>query len=424
MWFWLCTAGAMTLNEALDAAEQRSPVSRLAEDQVSEARTRAIEARGHLLPTATLSGAAVVQNEVAVNLGDQFPDMPAASLAIFDPTAFEPLVVQPGFQLQGAAELNQPLVAPRAWTAGGAARAGVGLAKAEGDSAKAELRQVVVEAWHRSAEARALVVDAEAGVAQAERLVARGEAMVAHGIATEDRVLPFRSALASANAALAASRAASSSAEGVLAQLTGVQGGADPVAVGDHADLPELADLLSAISRPDLEAARKRVDTASAARKVERTGLMPTVAAKAGLYAMTPAPDLADPVNWRVMVGASIPLFQGGSVAARVSGASARVSMAQSALRAQEERAAIQVRAAHAQLAAALVSLDARVEALRFAEQAVNAAEARMDGGAGSLLELQQAQASQLTARSELTRARAAAARARDLLQVAVHGQV
>lgn len=412
MWLWLTLASAMTLDSALSAAQERSPANALAEARISEAKARRTEARGHLLPTATLSGAAVLQNEVTFNIADQLPEIP-----ILDPNDFEPLIVVPGFQLQAAAEVTQPIIAPQGWSAGGAARAGVALANAEKEATLADLRAAVVDAWHRSAEARALVTDAQAGVEQAERLVERAEAMVELGVATEDRILPFRRALASARANLETARAGSAAADGVLAQLTGMEGGADPVGGGQ--ELPELDGMLTGIDRPDLDAARERVEAASAAKRVERTRLMPIVAAKAGVYAVDPAPTLGNPLNWRVQVGATLPLFQGGTVAARVSGASARVAQADAALRAQEERAAIEIRTAHAQLATSLASLSAREEAVEFADQGVAAAEARLDGGGGSLLELQQAQAEQIQARAELTMARSAASRARHQLDQA-----
>ncbi|MCB9674451.1 MAG: TolC family protein [Alphaproteobacteria bacterium] len=413
MWTLLAAAHAMSLEEALSAGEARSPTAELSAARVAEAEARVAEVRGHLLPSATVSAAAVAQREVTVNFADNLPDIP-----LIDPSAIEPLVVVPGFQLQTAAEVTQPLVAPQGWAAGTAAREGVALAEAEEASTRVQVRRAVLGAWHASAEAHALVADAQVGVELAQRLLVRGEAMVEIGVASPDQILPFRRAVASAKAGLAMAEAGRETADGILAQLTGLEGGAD--AAEPPASAPELDGVLSGVKRADLRLSEARVEAAQAARTVEKRAYLPTVAAKGGVYVVTPAPDLGVPVNWRVMVGATIPVFQGGSTRARVSSAGARVSQAEAARRVLAEQAEVEVRRAHGELSRSLAALSAREEALDLAEQAVKAAEARSEAGEGSLLAIQQAQAEQLAAQAEVTRAKAAAARAADNLWLAV----
>src|SRR5690606_15219314 len=124
---------------------------------------------------------------------------------------------------------------------------------------------------------------------------------------------------------------------------------------------------------------------------LERAGSLPTVALQAGAYGTTPAADLAEPLVWRVTVGAHVPLFQGGAVAARVDEQSARLQQAVAAERALREAAELEVRRAHGGLTRALASLAEQEEAVRLAAEAVTAAEARLDRGGGSLLDLHQA---------------------------------
>ncbi len=415
-WFLFTTAQAMTLQTALDAAEERSPSMQMSAERVNEAQARVNEARGRLLPTATVSAAAVAQNEVTVNFADSLPDIP-----LLDLSGVEPLVVSPGFQLQGAAEVTQPLFAPQAWAAGSAARQGVELARAEQETTQVRVRGAVLGAWHQSAQAHALVEDANVGAELADRLKERAQSMVDLGVASPDQILPFLRAVATANGNLAQAEAGAAAADGVLEQLTGIQGGADPAITPSEA--PELGSLLDSVERADLDAAEVRVEAASKARDVERQGLLPVIAAKGGLYLLDPAPDLGEAVNWKVQVGATIPLFVGGTTRARISSAGARLSQAEAAQRAVAEQAQIEVRAAHGELSRSLAALTARTEALEFSEQAVAAAESRLDLGGGSLLEVQQAQAEQLVSRAELTRARSSAARAADTLWLAVNDQ-
>jgi len=413
MWFVLTSAHAMSLQAAIDAAEQRSAIVEVQSARVHESELRLHEVQGHLLPSATVSAAAMVQNEVSVNIAENLPDIP-----LIDTTQISPLVVVPGTQVVGSAEVVQPLIAPQGWAASGAARRGVDLAQAEQRAARVELRRAVVRAWHGSSQARALAADAEIGVQLAERLLERGQAMVELGVASTDQLLPFRGALATAKANLEMARAGSEAADGVLYQLTGLDDGAD--GAERSTELPELSALLSGLERADLDVAAARVEAAGAAQIVEKRGYLPTLAARGSVVVLDPAPDLGTPLNWKVQLGATIPVFRGGSTRARVQSAGARVSQAEAGRRLAIERAQLEVRSAHGELARAIAALGGRREALDLAEQAVQAAERRSEAGGGSLLAIQQAQAQQLQARAALTRAEAEAGQAADLLALAV----
>ncbi|MCB9690277.1 MAG: TolC family protein [Alphaproteobacteria bacterium] len=414
MWcLFVGSVHAMGLEEALDAAVARSPSADLAAARVAEAEARVREARGHLLPSATIAGGAVVQRKITVNLADNLPDIP-----LIDPTQLQPLVVVPQAQLQARAEVVQPLVAPAAWAGGAAAREGVALARADGAVLDVQVQRAVVGAWHASAEAHALVGDAAAGVELAQRLLERGRALVDAGVASEDQLLGFQRAEAVAEGNLAVATVAAEAADGVLDQLTGLDGAAD--GREPPADVPDLAGLLARMDRADLEQSRVRVVAAEAGMRVEERSAWPILAARGSVAAATPAPDLGAPVVWNVQLAATVPLLQGGVTRARVAGADERVAQASAAVRAARELAEIEVRRAHGDLARAIAALASREKALDLAEQAVAAAERRLGDGGGSLLAVQQAQAEQIVARAELTRARADASRAADLLDLAV----
>lgn len=414
----LCTAvPAMTVDEAVAGAVARSPAVALSAARVAEAEARVREASARLLPTVTATGAAVAQNEIEFSFADQLPPLP-----LLDPAAIEPTVIQPGFQVMGGVEAVQPLLAPTAWSARAAAKDGAALAEADAEAARTAVITAAVSAWHASVQAHALIDDATEALELAERLSELGDAMLEHGVASADEVLPFRRAVATAEGNLAVARAAAETADGVLQQLSGLEGAATPGAL--DTEVPSIDGLLSQLDRPDLEAAERRADAAESMRAVERSGWYPVVVARAGITAVEPAPDLGTSPNWRVMVGATVPLFQGGAVAARTSGASARMSQAQAAEAVARERAELEVRRAHGALARALASLAEHTEASRLAGEAVAAAERRLDGGGGSLLAVHQAMADQIAADARGTAARAEAGRARDALALAVWGRL
>jgi outer membrane protein TolC len=412
MWWLLTTAHAMSLPDALTAAAERSPSADLSAARVAETEARIAEIRSRLLPAATLSAGAVVQNEVTVNFAESFPESP-----LLDPSLFTPLVIQPGFQLQASGEVSQPLIVPQSWAAGGAARAGLVLARAEEAATVTALQSAVLQAWHASAEAGALVHDAEEAVALAGQLLERGESMVALGAASPDQLLPLRRAVASARAGLAMAQAGSAAADGILAQLTGLTGGADPT--DSIPEIPPLEELLAGLQRTDLQVAQARVDAASAATLIEKRGRLPVVSARGGAVLLDPAPDLGEAFNWKVQLVATLPLSACGASQARIDTAEARTRQAQAAQRMALEQAQLEVRAAHGELTRAVAALSASEEALALAREAVAAAEARLESGGGSLMAVQQAAAEQLATRAELTRARAAAARAGDWLVLA-----
>jgi multidrug efflux system outer membrane protein len=157
---------------------------------------------------------------------------------------------------------------------------------------------------------------------------------------------------------------------------------------------------------------------------VERAGLYPTVGLQAAIVTMTPVPDFGEAVTWRVGLGATVPLFQGGVVAGRVDQAQAQAAQARAGVRAAREGAELEVRMAHGALSQALSSLEAHDEAVLLAQRAVEAAERRLDDGGGSLLQLQQAQLELIGAEASRTRARSAAGQAADLLDMAVRGSL
>ncbi|MEM7789429.1 MAG: TolC family protein, partial [Bacteroidota bacterium] len=332
----------------------------------------------------------------------------------------DPLLVQPGTQLQGSGVVDVPLLAPGGWAGRRAAQRGLALAEAGAESDALAVTRRVVQAFHASAEAYAVLADAERAEALAGRLLEKGRLLAELGAVAADEVLPFERAHASARANVARAREGVVAADGVLERLTGLKGPARPGAVPDEA--PPLDALLATVDRADLREADQAVDATRSAIAVARAGRLPTVGAQGSVVAVDPAPDFGATLIWRVSVGATVPVFQGGAVSGRVRQAKARAAAADAGRRALQEGAEIEIRSAHGALAQALSSLSEQQEAVRLAEAAVAAAERRVDEGGGSLLQLQQAQLEEAAAEVQRTRARSAAARAADLLDLAVAG--
>lgn len=414
MWWCLvpATAWGLTVGEAVDAALARAPALAASEARVDEAEARVAEAGGRLLPTAQVGGGVLFQTPIEVDL--------ASAIPVPTPDPIDPLLVAPGSQLQATADVSVPLVAPGGWAAHGLARRAVGLARGQAAADRQALTGMVLAAYFAAVDASAVLQDAERAEALATRLLEKGRTLAELGAVSEVEVLPFERAAAQARANRARAQEGVTSALGVLGQITGLSGTPEAAPVPDA--VPPLDELLTALDRPDLRAAEARTGVTEGQVHVARAGRLPTVGVRAGLVALSPAPDLGADVTWRVSVGAAIPLYQGGTVTSRVRQARAQVAQAEAGVRALREAAELEVRRAHGALSQALSSLVEQEEAVRLAKRAVQAAEARVDEGGGSLLQLQQAQLEEVAAEVLRTRARSSAARAAATLELVTRG--
>jgi outer membrane protein TolC len=208
----------------------------------------------------------------------------------------------------------------------------------------------------------------------------------------------------------------------VLGRLTGLSGSAD--LPPEPSPPPPIETLIAEIDTPELREAGARAEAARATRPLARAGMWPVVAASGSLTYLEPAPGFGDDVSWRLMLGAQIPLYQGGAVAARADQADARVAQAEAAERVLREAAEVKVIAARGALDASLVTLGGHAEAVRLAREAVTAAEARVKGGSATLLELQQSESTLAEAEFRQAYARSEASMAKTRLQIAMTGGV
>jgi outer membrane protein TolC len=409
---------SMTLDQALESAASTSPVSQLSDARVAEAQAQVRLATSYLLPQVSAGGASVWQNEVTLDLRYAFMELLNMMGQSPQPSDFDDVEwpsVSPGQQLQGQIQVEQAILAPQAWLWRRAAQQGAGLASEQGAAELYQLDGYVLEAWHASARHQALHVDAQAALELAEHIAQLAETLVDNGVATRDQVLQAEGAVATARATVARARVASEAADAALALISGRDEPADAFTVPSF--VPSLDEVTGGLSRPDLALADKQIEAAQAVVWAERGAAMPLLGASGRYYGLDPAPMVAEDWNWQVMVGLQVPLFQGGQVMAKVDQAQAQVEMATAARRLVHDQAELEVIRVHGELNAAMASLTEREEALRLAQEAVSAVEARVKEGAGSMLDLQQAQGGVAEARVRLTLARADAAQAYDKLR-------
>jgi outer membrane protein len=414
-WFVLVSPGwAMTAREAVDAALGRSPAMEVAAARVQEAEARVGEVRANLLPSASLTGFGLFGPPVDAQI-----NLPPEALKITGPVPPTTILGSP--QFIGVGSLTMPLISLQGWSAVALSKDAADLARTEAEGERTKIAKAALEAWHTTYAAQALLNESQRAKELAMRLLEKGQKLSELGAIASQDLIPFKRAIATADAQVAGASAALEAAHGVLHLLTGLEGSPNEPTL--PAAPPNLDELLAQIDRADVRAAEERAGVADARVSVEKKARLPTLGLVAGGVYLEPDPELlTENLIWRVGAGLNVPLIQGGAVTAKANEARAQATQAEAGARAIKELAEIEVRTAHGTLARALAVVQAQETTVQLAEDAVNAAEKRMGEGGGTLVQLQQLQLELIIAEAQRLTARADAAKASDMLALAVHG--
>lgn len=424
-WFVLVSpAGAMTAREAVDAALGRSPAMEVAAARVEEADAKVWEVRSKLLPSASVTGFGLfgppVETEINPPDTTGLPDNTAEQIELIF-SRIEPTVILDTAQFVGVGSLTMPLVSLQGWSAVALSKDAADLARTEAEGERTKIAKAALEAWHTTYAAQSLLSEAQRAKELATRLLEKGQKLSELGAIASQDLIPFRRAIATADAQVAGATAAVEAARGVLHFVTGLEGSPNEPTLPTAP--PSLDELLTQMDRADVRAAEERAGVADARVSMEKKARLPTLGLVAGGAYLAPAADiLNNNLIWRVGAGLNVPLTQGGLVTAKANEARAQAIQAEAGARAIRELAEIEVRTAHGTLARALTVLHAQETTVQLAEDAVNASEKRMGEGGGTLVQLQQLQLELIIAEAQLLAARADAAKAADMLTLAVHG--
>jgi TolC family type I secretion outer membrane protein len=270
----------------------------------------------------------------------------------------------------------------------------------------------VVQAYYQSYAADAAVVAArEAERAAAESLKA-AEARYRIGTGTSADRLQAQTAAAQATLTRIQAEGNARSALGTLANTMGLDAQAAPPllppaeAQPDAAFERDLGELIAAAkrARPDLAAAEAQVRAARAGIAVARAAGMPKLSLTAGENYSDPALAGAKRSS-SVGVALSVPLFTGFADTYRVRSAEAELD-AKSALRDQLSRqVSLDVWRSYYALTTSLESVRASSDLVDSATASENVARGRYKAGAGSILDLLNAQSALAAARQQAIQA-------------------
>jgi outer membrane protein len=380
-------AAVVTLEEAVRSALARQPQLRQAEASARAADARTDQARAGLRPQVTATAQAerfAPTSGLSDRAATAWSGQLAASQVLYDPVGVKGWrAAQAGAEAlretAGAARLD---VISGARAAFFAARAGRDLARVARETVendRAHLRQV--------------------------------EAFVEIGTQPPIALAKARADLATAQLALIQAENGDASARALLAEAMGLTDWGE-LAVGDDTLPPvdgedgPLAPLLAEAqaARPELASLRAQRRSAEDGRATSRAGHLPSVSARAAAGEAGPGLDRLSS-SWSAGVALTWSLFDGGLADARVREADAGLE----GLAAQEEalRTSIRVALEQARLGvrAARSSVEAAAEAEVSAREQLRLAEGRYQAGAGSILELGDAQVAASTAAAQRVRA-------------------
>ncbi len=261
-------------------------------------------------------------------------------------------------------------------------------------------------------------VAAEALAAQEKHLV-QVEAFVKVGTQPEIALAQQRAALANARVQLIAAQNGYETAKAQLNLAAGIGGGTDydvddqEFAAVDGEDAPLEALVHKAIdARPELAVIAKRRSAQQHLVSAQKGGYGPSIAAIGGASAQGTDFTALVP-NWNVGITLTWPVYQGGATRAAVAQAEAGLDTLDAERSQQELEVRLEIDSARLGVRAAKASIGAAEDAVTSAHEQLHLAEQRYATGAGSILELTDAQLGYTNAAAQLVAARYALASAR-----------
>jgi outer membrane protein TolC len=147
---------------------------------------------------------------------------------------------------------------------------------------------------------------------------------------------------------------------------------------------------MAILNRDDYKAQAIRIEAAETSLVLAKKGMSPTVTGSAG-YSFSGEDDPMDSRDWRVSVGISIPVVDGGETRSRVRQAEADLEGARARGESLRQSVISQVRTAYASLEEAREAVLASFEVEKQAMETLRLAEGRYAAGVGDSLEISDA---------------------------------
>jgi outer membrane protein TolC len=382
------------LAEALQIAQQNSPVLKAAKSDVDGANAGAKAARAGTLPQLSVNGFATSGNNGSI----------VGSSPKVDPQVW--MLAPTGGFVDGNLALMVPIFAPRLQAVAGSASWQARAAMGDLSEARADLVLQVTEAYDRVLLARQIVLSEQAAVIAGSELVRTTQALFDSGKGIEATVQRSFAELSGAQRALTTARNEEAKSLIDLAAAMNVDFAkpldpSDAFVVGDRPLSLDAALAKAKASRGVLLAARARMQAASADIRAAEGQRRPQ------LYGslMGDTTNRSDMGGLSAGLTLSYPLYDGGRVSAEVAEArsmnrktAALLKQAEIGVEREIRRAWLDVESAHSNA----ISAEASVKA---AEAAYEVTSLRVSAGKGIVLEQLDALEALVRAKSDLAQA-------------------
>jgi outer membrane protein len=390
----------LTLAEALATARENQPRLAAARAQTAAAEARVNGRRAPLLPQ--------VVGSASYSRRTRNPDTPVAGQS----SAPDPTADTVNYFAFGASASQLLWDFGATWGQYRAAQEEAAAQRQGEDVALAAVTLGVRAAYFTAVAQRSLAALAAENLAAQERHLAQVQGFVTAGARPEIDLAQLRADAANARLVLVKAGSAYAVAKADLTQAMGVARPATSFDVADERlapiadeDAPE--DQLVAAAeraRPELAALAKQEAALRRQIGATRGDYWPTLGASTGVTESgTEIQSLA--WNWNATATLTWQIFQGGATRAAVQELEANLLAAKAAL--DDQRLAIRtdVAAARLELAGAKATIDATDAVVASAEETLRLAEARYEAGAGSIIELQDAQTALTNAKGQAVQA-------------------
>lgn len=267
-------------------------------------------------------------------------------------------------------------------------------------------------AFFQARAARAMVSVSEENVASQERHLTQIDGFVKAGTRPEIDLAQVRADVASARLQRVSARNGYEQAKAVLNQAMGVERSTgydvadEQLAALPEEDLPEEELVVQAVkARAELRALEQQAAANGLQVRATSGNYWPSLGVSTGV-SNAGVDSLADTaLNWNVGASLSWSFYTGGSTKAQVRELEATQRSLDAQLSAQRQQIRLEVVKARLGVVAAKASVEAAEQALEATRQRHNLAEARYQAGAGSILELQDAQVAVTSSQAQVIQA-------------------
>jgi len=382
-------AEAVTLDDAVRAAERNSVAHQLLSEQTHQVSLQRYKAWSTLSPRVELNASRIINEfPIIIDFTEGIPDIPGLELP-----ESEPIVVQRKSFWTADVSVSQRLFSGTALPALRSTFRATQAARLNETHQRAKLEVAVAQAFYGVLMARESEKLAAAALSANQGQAELARRQVAAGSATKRASLQARLSVSQAERDVLQAAEQRVTAEEAWHRLTGLDRDVE-LEFPEQPVVPDtLADAVGSIpGRPDVEAASLQIDAAALAQTASTMRWAPTVDAQFQYAYNQNTGFQNDPTAWRLALVGKWTLWDGGM--RNVETAEYRSKRRIAELQAQQltEVAEEEVRVAWESLLRARRGLEAIDDELALAQENVRLAERSFEAGAGTWLEVQQAQ--------------------------------